>query len=272
MQIVAKVVSKTISQKDLDREQACGGTESHALKRLIDRCLLLEKAEQIGVTVSDEEFDIALMEILDEENPFGLPPGSIQNMDALEMEILIRRNIIIRKYVANICPDTLSFGDDKLRELYKEQIDMFCSEEMVRCSHILIKGESALEQITEIRSRIKSSEDFLAYCKECSDCPSNECCGDLGFFPRGKLFPQIDEVAFSLELNEISQPFKTPEGYHILMLTERKCESPIPFEEIKDSLNDHLIQMEKEYFLMRHISELYEEFKNQILIYKDALK
>jgi len=226
----------------------------------------------MGFSVSDEEYDVALMEIIDEENPFGLSPGSLQDMDAAEMETLIRRNIIIRKYVTSICPNTKSIPEEKLKELYKEQINNFCREEMVRCSHIFIRGEDALEKIQAIRNRIHNAEDFIKECKECSDCPSSESCGDLGFFPKGKLYPEIDEVAFSLKKGEISQPFKSPEGYHILMLTDRKCESAIPFSEIKDSLSEHLLQMEKEYFIMRHIGELYEEFKNQIVIYDDALK
>ncbi len=272
MQIVAKVVNQAISEKDLHREQACGGSASQALRRLIDRCLLLEKAQQEGISASDEEFDIALMEILDEERPFGLPPGSLQDMDALEMETLIRNNIIIRKYVAQLCPKGISLPERHLQEIYQEQIENFCHEEMVRCSHILITGENALQEITRIRKRINDSKDFERECKIRSECPSNECCGDLGFFPRGKLFPLIDEVAFALELNEISQPFKSPQGYHILMLTERRDKSAIPFAQIKDSLSDHLLLMEREYILMRHLDELHEEFQSQILIYDDALK
>lgn len=272
MQIVAKVVSHEISDKDITRELGCGGSEKQALKRLMDRCLLLEKAEQLGFGVSDEEFDLALMNILDEEEPFGLPPGSLQDMDALEMETLIRHNIIIRKYVASVCPEDDTIPEDKLRDIYQEQIENFCCEEMVRCSHILVKGEDALDKITDIRAQIKNPDDFTAVCQSCSVCPSHECCGDLGFFPRGKLFPQIDEVAFSLQKYEISHPFETPEGFHILMLTDRKRKAPVPFEEIKQSLASQLQQMEREYFLMRHLTELYEEFQAQILIFSDALK
>ncbi len=272
MKIIAKVVNHEISEQDVTREIACGGNGAQALRRLIDRCLLLEKANKKGLAVSDEEFDIALMEILDEDEPFGLPAGSLQDMDAIEMETLIKRNILIRKYIASLFPAEIPIEEAKLRELYDEQIHIFCSEEMVRCSHILIKGDNALDRITEIRARIRNQEDFASECYKCSHCPSNECCGDLGYFPRGKLYPQIDEVAFELQLNEISMPFASPEGYHILMLTERKCKSPIPFDEIKDSLACHILQMEREYFLMRHLSELYEEFKHQILVFDDVVK
>jgi parvulin-like peptidyl-prolyl isomerase len=272
VKIIAKVVNHEISERDVSREMLCGGSSAQALKRLIDRCLLLEKAAREGINVSDEEFDIALMEILDEDEPFGLPAGSLQDMDAYEMETLIRRNILIRKYIASLYIDDEPIGESKLQELYDEQIQNFCSEEMVRCSHIFLMGPDALDRITEIRSRISTPEEFNDECRKCSDCPSNECCGDLGFFPRGKLFPEIDEVAFNLKLNEISMPFASPEGFHILMLTDRRCESPIPFADIKDSLAANISQMEREYFLMRHLGDLYEEFKHQIIVFDDVLK
>lgn len=272
MQIIARVLSYEISRKDLDREVACGGTEAKALKRLIDRCLLLGKADQLDFNVSEEEFDIALMQLLDEEEPLGLPPGVLQDLNAQEMESLIRRNIIIRKYIASLFPEDMPISEEKLKELYQEQIDIFCSEEMVRCSHILIKGEGALEKLSKIRAQIKDADDFNKECADCSECPSNKCCGDLGYFPRGKLYAEIDEVAFAMQPGEISMPFETPGGYHILMLTDRKSKSPIPFEEIKDSLATHLRHLEREYFLKRHLAELYEEFRSEILIFDDALK
>ncbi len=251
---------------------ACGGSKEQALKRLIDRCMLLEKAIQLDFKVSDAEFDIALMQLLDEDEPMGLPQGVLQDMNAQEMELLIRRNIIIRKYVASLYPDDMPIPEEKLREFYQEQIDNFECEEMVRCSHILIKGEDAMERITDLSEQIHDEDDFKKICASCSDCPSNECCGDLGYFPRGKLFSEIEEVAFSMQPGEVSKPFETPMGSHILMLTDRRCKCLIPFEDIKESLATHVQQMEREYFLMRHLAKLYEEFSGQIVISDDALE
>lgn len=272
MQIIAKVASYEITNKDLAREMGCGGTESQALKRLIDRCLILEKADQLNFSVSDEEFEISLMKILDEDEPLGLPSNLLQDLNAQEMELLIRRNIIIRKYVASLYPDNMPISEEHLQELYKEHLDSFCCEEMVRCSHILIKGEDALDRLIAIREKIQDADDFYKVCASCSDCPSIECCGDLGYFSRGKLFTEIEDVAFSLQPGEISKPFESPEGGHILMLTDRRCKCLLPFEDIKESLGSHLQQMEREYFLKRHLIDLNKEFQSQILILDDALK
>jgi parvulin-like peptidyl-prolyl isomerase len=270
VQIIAKVFDLEISDKDVSREVCCGGNSTQALRRLIDRCLLLSKAIQVGFSVSEEEFDLALMELLDEEEPFGLPAGYIQEMDAAEMETLLKRNILIKKYLNSIYPADIDLTDKNLQEIYQDQQENFCCDEMVRCSHILIKGDNARQRALIVRSEIHSPEDFAKVCKNYSDCPSNECCGDLGFFPRGKLFPEIEKVAFGLAINQISDPFPSPEGYHILMLTDRKKAGPIPFEEIKASLANQIRQMEREYFLMKHLSELYEECQSNIKLFHDA--
>ncbi|HNQ44204.1 MAG TPA: peptidylprolyl isomerase, partial [Candidatus Cloacimonadota bacterium] len=268
-------VDYEITDTDLSRECKCIPNQDpiQALRRLIDRCLLLNKAVESGYSVSDDEFDVALLELIEEEEPFGLPAGSLQDLDAQEMETLLTRNILIRKYIQDICNEDDLVSENKLKEVYEEQREKFCSEEMVRCSHILIKGgDDALAKILELRKQINSPEDFIAYSSSCSDCPSNSKCGDLGFFSRGKLIPEIDEVAFSLSLGEISHPFKSKYGYHLLLLTDRKCSSPVPFEEIKTSLAARIRQLEKEYFLMRHVSDLYLEYKDRIVILSDAYK
>lgn len=272
MQIVAKVVNLQISAKDIQRELSCGGDAPQALKRLVDRCLILAKAMESGVVVSDEEFDLALLELLDDEQPFGLPPGAIQDMAGEEMEKLLRNNILIRKYLRGIFPAETTLTDDMLRDFYTENPEYFCSEEMVRCSHIFLSGEDAKARIDEIYSKIKSPEDFRALCESCSQCPSSDCCGDLGFFARGQLFKEIEEVAFSLELNEVSKPFASPQGYHILLLTDKRCSCCIPFEEIKDSLAAELKKVEKEYHLKRHLETLREEYRAEIIIFDDAFQ
>ena len=45
--------------------------------------------------------------------------------------------------------------------------------------------------------------------------------GGLGFFVRGALFPEYESVAFSLNIGDVSDPFKTEVGYHLVLLEDR---------------------------------------------------
>jgi len=279
MQIVAKVIEYEISKRELEREcSKLGSSEldrnvQQALQRLIDRCLLLSQAINTGIQISDKEYDEALLNLIEEDEPFGLSSSAVQELTAAELETLLRRQILIKKYVQMLCPETLPVTSEKLLEFYTEHKEFFCKPEKVHCAHILIRGtdDAAKLKAGKLRSEINNLEDFLYYSRTCSDCPSKSTCGDLGWFPKGKMIPEIDQIAFNMEINEISQPFLSDYGYHILMLLEKSEKQDIPFEDIKDSLYARMQQIEREYYLSRHLAELRSKFASSIVIYNQEL-
>ena len=84
----------------------------------------------------------------------------------------------------------------------------------IKCSHILVEKQSQALQILE---RIKSGEKFGKLAKELSiDSGSAKRDGNLGYFSRGKMVKEFENVAFKLEIGHISEPEKTQYGYHII--------------------------------------------------------
>jgi len=84
----------------------------------------------------------------------------------------------------------------------------------VKCSHILIKKQSEAIAIME---RLKQGEKFGKLAKEISiDSGSAKRDGNLGYFGRGKMVKQFEEVAFKLQIGETSEPVKSEFGYHII--------------------------------------------------------
>ena len=84
----------------------------------------------------------------------------------------------------------------------------------IKCSHILVEKQSQALQILE---RIKSGETFGKLAKELSiDSGSAKRDGNLGYFSRGKMVKEFENVAFKLEIGHISEPVKTQYGYHII--------------------------------------------------------
>ena len=101
----------------------------------------------------------------------------------------------------------------------------------VRVSHILLmyegserstatrSKEEAFSEIGDIKEKIANGEDFAALAATHSDCPSGRDGGDLGFFSRGAMVPEFDEVAFGLEVGDDSDVVTTAFGYHLLRRT-----------------------------------------------------
>ncbi|MEX2426582.1 MAG: peptidylprolyl isomerase, partial [Thermomicrobiaceae bacterium] len=68
--------------------------------------------------------------------------------------------------------------------------------------------------------------------------------GDLGWFPRGVMVEEFDEVVFDLEVGEISEPFESEFGWHVATVTERDEDRPIPIsvleQQRQQAFNDWL--------------------------------
>lgn len=88
--------------------------------------------------------------------------------------------------------------------------------------------EETLTEIQELRRRIvEDGEDFTEIAAEYSDDASNAASGgDLGWFGPGRMVPEFEEAAFSLEIREVSEPISTTFGYHLIEVLEKDSERP----------------------------------------------
>jgi parvulin-like peptidyl-prolyl isomerase len=126
--------------------------------------------------------------------------------------------------------------------------------EEAQASHILIrfKGsrvplkpnqkdlteEEALAKVQEIRKKLLAGADFGATAKTESDDEGSAAKGGaLGKFHRGQMVAPFDEAAFSLPLGQISEPVKTPFGYHLIKVESRASKT---FEEAKPEIEKQM--------------------------------
>lgn len=125
-----------------------------------------------------------------------------------------------------------------LRERLTEQLgdEMPLAGEQVRARHILISvpqdaapedDQIALAKAISITQQLQGGADFAALAAEFSDDTSNAASGgDLGFFGKGQMVQEFEDAAFSLAVDEISDPVRTQFGYHIIQVLETNPGSP----------------------------------------------
>jgi peptidyl-prolyl cis-trans isomerase C len=147
---------------------------------------------------------------------------------------------------------------------------LFKQPEQVRASHILIKVEpqadesqkaAARKKIQKIQQRLQKGEDFAALAEEFSQCPSSAKGGDLGYFRRGQMVKPFEEAAFALKPGEVSDVVETKFGYHLIKVIEKKSETTIAFEDIKDRLEQYLKQEKVQKEVSLYAQKLKEKAK-----------
>jgi len=259
--------------KFMHLEEPNQDAKKRAIEQLIDGHLLLVSAKQSNLTIDEDDIEDKVVELklkFESENEFN-DMLKCNNICIEKIKERVKNNLLITKYVSTNFSTDKEIPIEELREIYIENIDSFQTQEMVKASHILIKGtdEESMIKAKEIYKRINSKEDFEKIASECSDCPSNCQSGDLGYFPKGKMVKDFEEVAFSLKPNEFSKPIKTKFGYHIIMSTDKKESVVAKFDEVKDALKDRLKKIDSELKLIKHIKGL--RSKAEIVINLDKL-
>ncbi len=98
--------------------------------------------------------------------------------------------------------------------------------------------EEALARATALRARLTKGEDFAVVAKaESDDTGSGAEGGDLGTFGRGRMVPVFEDAAFTQAIGAVSEPVKSPFGYHLIQVQERTSK---PFEEVRPEIEKRL--------------------------------
>jgi peptidyl-prolyl cis-trans isomerase SurA len=100
--------------------------------------------------------------------------------------------------------------------------------DQTKVRHILIKlseivsDSDAQQKMTMIKERLDNSGDFTELARQYSEDASANNGGDLGWVNPGDTVPQFEQVMNQLAPNEISEPVRTPFGYHIIQVQDRR--------------------------------------------------
>ncbi|MBB6459832.1 peptidylprolyl isomerase [Flammeovirga kamogawensis] len=119
----------------------------------------------------------------------------------------------VKKYYESIPKDSIPFLSAEVK------VGQIVREPKVSES----EKEKARQQLVDIKKRIEAGEDFGVLAKQFSqDYGSGRKGGDLGWHGRGELVPEFEEVALTIEPNEIEDPIESDFGYHLIQLLERR--------------------------------------------------
>ena len=130
--------------------------------------------------------------------------------------------------------------DEALQARYDKTSGSFPTKEEIRARHILVKTEAEADAIIK---ELTGGADFAKLAAEKSIGPSKANGGDLNYFSKGQMVPPFEEAAFALAKGEFTRSaVKSPFGWHVIKLEDKRQSKPPSFEESRDRLSQELSQ------------------------------
>ncbi len=227
-------------------------SEQEVLDQLINTRVLEIRAEEAGIEVPDEEVQEQLDELAEQ---FGGQEQLAQlleqqGIDPDELADMIRqdlRNAAFRDQVAAV-----EVTDEEVQEMYEELLQMGEFEEGERADiqHIFIEGmteedlEAGQQQIADAYQRIAEGEDFEDVALDVSEDPMTAQEGGHMQLERGMLpsMPEFEEQAFTAPIGEVTDPFMSEQGWHILRVIERHEAGTVPLEDVEEDIRQFVRQ------------------------------
>ena len=135
-------------------------------------------------------------------------------------------------------------------KVYDQTVEQIGPDGLVMAGHILMlipqkatdaQQQEAKRRIDSVYTALQAGADFETLAKQVSQDPGSARRGGmLGWFARKQMVKEFEDQAFALQPGEMSKPFLSPYGWHIILMKERKQFEPFEFH--KDNILRYLEQ------------------------------
>ncbi len=239
--------------------------------------LLYQAALAKGITASAAEIDAAVKQLKQRVGSEETYKKFLAESGLTEAEVRheVARNIQTEAYGKGLVAGK-GVSEEQAKKFYDANAPkgMFNVPEQVHVQYILVKSSEkdpesvkleAKKRAEEAAKRAAAGEDFTALAKEYSQDSTAARGGDIGFFPRGVMFPKFEEIAFAGKPGDVTPLFETPKGFNVMKILEKKPESTRTYEGVKNELMLDLGRLMEQDALKAKIQELGAAAKIDIL-------
>jgi peptidyl-prolyl cis-trans isomerase SurA len=230
------------------------------LDAFIENALIQQQAKKLKIEISDLEVQMVVDGIkkqnliTDEELKEQLRKANSSYKSFFEG---IRSNLVRSKVLARtISPDVL-LGDARLKEYYEANPDEFKVEEY-RLQQVFISNrtQDAARRAQVAYNALQAGQPFERVAREYSDDPSGKQGGDIGYVKKEDLVPELRQAISLLISGTYSHPVLTPYGFHIMKVIDVRKSAALPFDAVKDSIQEKIVQKESEKRYKEYITKL----------------
>jgi peptidyl-prolyl cis-trans isomerase SurA len=200
------------------------------MRALIDERLELQEAKRINVVATDKEVDAAIgrIEAANHMQPGTLLPSLAKNgIDADTLKAQIRAGLSWQKVVERRLRPSLTVGEDEIDEVINRiKAEKGTTEYLL--AEIFLAVDSP-DQDAEVKNRMMEMLEqmhrgtaFSAMAQQFSQSASASQGGDIGWVERGQLDAEAQQALENLEPNHATPPIRTPSGYYVYLLRDKR--------------------------------------------------
>ena len=248
------VATKRSEARQQQRDFADDAVLQDSLNQLIEFRLQIQEADREKITVDDVEVNEEFTERIKRygmknEDEFdkviraqGLTPESIKKRlrETLKVQKLVRRKVALR----------VSVTDAEITQYFDENKGKLETGLSYHARHILIVPDSDTDTGWEtariradmLRQQVVQGADFGEVAKQHSRDATAKDGGDLGTLKRGELSQDVEGAILALQVDEVSQPFKSPLGYHVFKLEAKESLDGEGMVRIRQQIRDILFR------------------------------
>jgi peptidyl-prolyl cis-trans isomerase C len=246
-------------EKSLQKDQPLSGIEREELQRsflvqLIDRELIHGEARRLNITVTETDVEAALQdyrqdypdtsfELMLEERGLTLPAWREELKESLIMEKLLDQAVYAQ----------VTIKDEEIASYFKANREQFDRPSQVRARQIVVSTE---EEGQKVLGLLRQGQDFAEVAAKYSLSPDAERGGDLGFFGRGEMPQEFDEIVFDLPVNRLSDLVKSEYGYHIFLVEEKRKAKRLSRREASEDIRSILEASKKEEVYLKWLQDM----------------
>jgi peptidyl-prolyl cis-trans isomerase C len=227
---------------DLDRKM-----RGSFLRKIIDDEIIRQKAKDAEVKIDRFERVEALEQY---KQRMGGQKGFeifLKHQNLTEEQILqtvmaeVQREKLIDK-LSSIEEPT----EEEIKNHYNANLKLYTLPEMIQARHILLKldkdapkekADLVLKKANKILAEASLPNlSFESLVHKYSEGPSVKQGGDLGFFPRGRMVKNFEDMAFNAPIKKAIGPVRTEFGYHIIYVEQKIPSRPAKIEEVRERI------------------------------------
>ncbi|MBV8150152.1 MAG: peptidylprolyl isomerase [Candidatus Eremiobacteraeota bacterium] len=257
---IATVNGQKIAKADFDKKLESSQAGKGTLNQLIQADLIDQYAKDHNLQVSDAEVN-AKVDAIKARYPNGQFDQIVKQQGLTEADVrnIFRQQVILEKAVA----PKVHVTDADIKTYFDKNRAVYDKPEQVRARHILVPD---LKTAETVEAKLKSGAKFEDLARQFSTDPaSKEKGGELGWFGHNQMVKPFDQAAFSLPIGKISQPVKSPFGYHIIQVEEKKPAVKATLANSADVVRQQLVQQQQQQQIPLFLQQLRSQTKIEVM-------